>query len=243
MNNASNFNGLSFLLLSFLFFGCPPTPIFLEDVRLNESPNELDKVGTVYFIDKKGAEQPLGSLPENILPKIGEAELPKIEGVRTTDIKVIAEILKLPSNVKFERKKEVYYKMEFAKAELERLELLTVQNELEKMSFDIKKFFKHSKKLPKCYIITESYKAKEANIIFSQKKSFEQSASINKIELGNAQDTLRINDVRVYSLNKKFDRPLYIGKKVYGLELSGSGLSGNVKFEINAAENGFIKKD
>ncbi len=242
--NTNSSTKIILFTLGLLLFGCPsPKPIFLPNIYLHDSPNELDKVGTVYFIDRAGAEQPLGSLPESIKIIEGLAELPTIAGTRNTNIQVIAEILALPSNIKFEKSKNVTYKMEFAKINQERLELLKVKSELEKMSFDIKNFFKGNKKIPKCYIITETYKAREANVIFTQKKSFEQSGEISKIEIGNIKDSLKIDDTRTYSLNKKFEKPLYIAKKVFGLNLSGSGLSGNVKFEINNNESGYIKKN
>ena len=170
-----------FITLFFTVYACSPKPIHIDEKTINNvlkdfnmvpAPNTLDKVGTIFAIDKNKKQLPITDL--DITPKEGDAELRNYQEARTTTWGVLIDFLglqklNLTANAGVDNKTMVSTKISFDGATLSRANLLEIDQKLSEKIEEIKKYIKKNKiENYKFYLIIEVVKTKKLNYQFDR---------------------------------------------------------------------------
>ncbi|MBK7854563.1 MAG: hypothetical protein IPJ79_06305 [Bacteroidetes bacterium] len=246
-------NLLVFLLT--LLISCDPakkalnnSPEILPGFTLLPAPNSLDKPGTIFAIDKTGIKQPIGTL--SLTSKSGIMVPGQATGKKSSSVAAVLNFLtpnntNITANAASDVKRELTYKISLENCSNERIELLSISEELNKTKDLIKKFSQSNDlKNYKFYLITESVKASKLNYSFDTEKngSIELKADFNKII--NANPQVKWDNENSFLLSYDLQEPLYVYAKYWMLNIEAQG-TGDTKFsmgeELKASDPIYVK--
>ncbi len=199
----------------------------LPGFTLLSSPNNLEKPGTVFAIDKKGKRQPLIQLQ---LPVDSSTnEIAQDSGKRSSNFSVLLSFLgteksKITAENSFKLSKNIKYNLKLEGSTLHRVELLKVSQELENVKKQIQRFSELNNMADyQFYVVTEAVKAKSLLYKFDSKDSTDIGLKTDIKKIINANPKVTWNSDRSYDLSYNLKSSLYVFAKYFSLTIMNRG--------------------
>jgi len=233
-------------LISFIIIACgtqqkaiKKTPEVLPGFTLIPGPNALDKPGTIFAVDKDGVQQPLGYLTADV--QSGIVQIGNASGSKVSSVGAIINFLGqgntvVDINANADIKRTISYNLQLFDCVQERLNLLKLNDELEKTKDIILNFSRNNPNMAdyKYYIITESVKSPKIIYTFDTDKKGDLGLKADIDKIVTVNPNVKWDNKNNFNLSYDLGVPLYVYAKYFSLNIVTQA-TGETRFSIGKA--------